>query len=218
MKYPRTYHFSFSPEIHSDDKIISRDTIFENEEIVITEKIDGGNCCLHQGNVFARTDSEVTIHPSFSMTKSLYSKIFYTKDFDFNRYMLYGENVQAIHSIIYSNLRTSFYLFGIFDTKEQEWLSWDDVVSIGTYLGLNVASVIFRGKMDVKQLKEFLKTELIKESFYGGQREGFVVRKITSFKELSENVGKFVRSGHVQSDEHWSKNWKPQKIINSTGN
>lgn len=45
-KYPRTFHFSFSPEIHSDDKVINEKHLqnFLNNEIIITEKIDGGNC------------------------------------------------------------------------------------------------------------------------------------------------------------------------------
>ena len=68
-KYPRTYHLSFSPEVHSDDKIINKQ--YESEilksEVVITVKMDGGNCCIkpNQG-VFARTHTQ-EIRVQFSL-------------------------------------------------------------------------------------------------------------------------------------------------------
>ena len=31
---------------------------------------------------------------------------------------------------------------------------------------------------------------------------------------FSTHVAKYVRKGHVQTDEHWSKNWKESKVDN----
>ena len=31
--------------------------------------------------------------------------------------------------------------------------------------------------------------------------------------QYSYYVAKYVREGHVQTDLHWTKNWKPNKII-----
>ena len=44
--------------------------------------------------------------------------------------------------------------------------------------------------------------------------EGFVVRNVDSFayEDFSKNVAKYVRKNHVQTDEHWTKNWQPNKV------
>ena len=53
--------------------------------------------------------------------------------------------------------------------------------------------------------------------------EGFVVRNANEFKTNSgalnvapnefNNLFKVVRKGHVQTDEHWTKHWKPAKLM-----
>ena len=35
---------------------------------------------------------------------------------------------------------------------------------------------------------------------------------------ISKVVGKYVRKGHVQTDEHWTKNWKQAKLIKNGEN
>ena len=52
-------------------------------------------------------------------------------------------------------------------------------------------------------------------SKYGDTIEGVVVRNIESFPldDFSKNVVKYVRKNHVQTDEHWKKNWKRAKLI-----
>ena len=49
-KYPKTPHLPFSPGINSDDITLDSKHCnqFLNKEIVITEKLDGGNCQLYQ--------------------------------------------------------------------------------------------------------------------------------------------------------------------------
>jgi hypothetical protein len=216
MKYPRTKHLSISPEIHADDKTLTADeeTLFLNKELIITEKLDGGNACLHNGKIYARSHSEEVTHPSFSRLKNLYSNIFYTKTFDFERYMLFGENVQAIHSIEYTSLTSPFYLFGIYDTQDCIWLSWKDINLIAESLELEVVPIVSKMAFkSIKELDKYLSSEIKKESSYGPHREGFVLRIGNSFKDIDFqiNVCKFVRRGHVQSDDHWTKNWKPQE-------
>jgi hypothetical protein len=40
-------------------------------------------------------------------------------------------------------------------------------------------------------------------------KEGYVVRLASSFKfdDFNKSVAKFVRKNHVQTNEHWTKNW-----------
>jgi hypothetical protein len=50
---------------------------------------------------------------------------------------------------------------------------------------------------------------------YGDTREGVVIRNAGEFPvdEFSNNVCKWVRPNHVQTDEHWTKNWKKATLI-----
>ena len=51
-------------------------------------------------------------------------------------------------------------------------------------------------------------------SSLGGEREGIVLRLEAVFpgSEFAKNVCKSVRRGHVQDDEHWTRNWRPCAI------
>ena len=64
MKYPSIPHLSFSPEIHREDKALSEKETARllSNPIIVTEKLDGGNCCLHNGKVYARTHSAEAKH------------------------------------------------------------------------------------------------------------------------------------------------------------
>jgi len=206
-KYPRTFHLPFSPEVHSDDKVLNDISNFIGREIIVTEKLDGGNTMMNINGVYARSHSEIASCESFDYIKNVH---FYTKrnlfkeDFEY-----FGENLYAIHSIKYTNLKDYFYLFSIAD--EENFLSFEDVVREAKRLDFQVVPVVAKKKFSSEaELKAFLDEEIQKESFLGGEREGFVLRNPLSFKkyEFQENVVKYVRKGHVQTDKHWSKNWE----------
>jgi hypothetical protein len=213
-KYPRTFHISFSAEKHSDDKTIN--PIYEKKilqsEVVITVKMDGGNCCIKPNEgIFARTHAQETSCPSFNFIKNkhYYSKLHILN----NNYWYFGENMFAIHSIEYNELEDFFYLFNIYDIVEKRWLSWDEMEKEAKRCEFNIVPVIFKGIITFKELEKIIK-ENINSSFLGGEAEGFVIRNINSFSEsdFSKNIMKYVRNGHVQTDEHWSKNWKQHKL------
>jgi len=47
--------------------------------------------------------------------------------------------------------------------------------------------------------------------------EGYVVRTIDGFssQEFPRHVAKYVRAGHVQTDETWRRTWKAAKLFKS---
>ncbi len=217
MKYNRTYHFSFTLSKTSDDKILTpkEELLFINKEVFTSEKLDGGNSCMSD-KIFARSHSSELVHPSFSKLKQLHNNILYSKDFDFKRYLIFGENMQALHSIAYTKLTTCFYVFKIYDQYQKIWLSLQDTEDIVKYLGLQMVPIIDKRIFkSVKELRDFLLSKMKEPSVLGPTVEGFVVSSTQSFKneDFKQNVAKIVREGHVQTDEHWSKNWKEQKII-----
>jgi hypothetical protein len=49
--------------------------------------------------------------------------------------------------------------------------------------------------------------------------EGIVTRNTGEFpvEQSSMNVFKYVRKGHVKTDEHWTRNWKRARLNNEGG-
>jgi len=218
-KYPRTFHFQFSPEVHDDDKVISMRYLgnFLQDEIVILEKLDGANSCLkgHQG-VFGRSHALPTKEPWYDHLKGLY----YSKLDKLNSdYWYFGENTYAIHSIEYSNMDSYFYLFAIYDTVNEIWLSWDDLIEEAKRIDIPTVPILFRGTViSMAEVNKWMDKHITDESQLGGELEGFVMRvtKAILGDKFNEFVAKYVRKGHVQTDDHWTKNWKPQTLKVST--
>ena len=52
----------------------------------------------------------------------------------------------------------------------------------------------------------------------GGEREGVVLRLACGFPalEFPNNACKSVRPGHVQTEEHWTRNWRPCRIARTS--
>ena len=109
--YPKTPHLPFSPGINPDDTRVSDCQKLLSVEVVITEKLDGGNCCIKADSssgmplVFGRTHAQPATHESFSAVKELATCI----GDELGDLELFGENMQAVHSIEYDNLASYFY-------------------------------------------------------------------------------------------------------------
>lgn len=218
MSYPRTPHLPFSPTIFSDDVIyknVNGLKNFENNDIVILEKIDGANCCIHPSakKVYARTHSIEAKHPSFSPIKEI-CEILHHEHLPKN-IKLFGENVFGIHSIEYDNLKSFFYLFAI--QEGNKWLSWKEVEDFARKYNLLVPPILYMGKglliNDVKTLMD-TNAELKSGLANNTKPEGFVIRVIDSFQseDFGNCVAKYVRKHHVQTNKTWKKTWKKAKL------
>ena len=77
--------------------------------------------------------------------------------------------------------------------------------------GLKQVNVIYYGKYDKDLILSAFEKYKQKQN---REVEGFVVRNEDSFayEDFSKNVAKYVRKNHVQTDEHWTKNWQPNKV------
>ena len=223
-KYPRTFHLPFSPGATSDDKRMYpgwfEDLYIGNKELVLTEKLDGENIHMNQRGVFARSDGAETRKPwsrNLWENDGLYWKV---KQFLSPEETIYGENLFGIHSIIYDELPEYFHLFA---AKEGErWFSWEEVEEMAVILGVRTVPVLWKGKFASESLLQQKILELMsKPSTYGKEKEGIVVRTADEFWTTEEgmnsfpfHVWKYVRPNHVQTDQHWTKNWKKAELIN----
>ena len=215
-KYGRTYHFDFSPGTTSDDRINRewREQIQKFKQIVHTEKMDGENTCLSELGVFARSHAAPTIHPWADYLKIKQSMM--KNDLKENNLEIFGENLYAIHSIIYPKLEEHFYVFGI--RVLDKWLSWEETIWYSSFFDLPVVPQLYiQGTKDTDLIKQTVLELAGQPSVFGSQqngtkltdctREGIVTRNVEAYDvdKFAENVFKFVRKGHVQTDVHWSK-------------
>ena len=202
-KYPRSFHLPWSPGGTRDDKRMTSVAGLLGQEIVITEKLDGSNLAMTRKNVFARSHNGPPSHPSFHWAKSWHAQICTSIDSDFT---LFGEYCYAVHSIVYKALPGYFFLFGVRDDKIDTWWDWDLLEQQAKIIHAPTVPVLFRGCVRSETELQILTEELSQNpSCYGGEREGVVVRIAASFGDemFSEVVGKYVRSGHVVTLEHW---------------
>jgi len=203
-KYPRTYHLPWSLGSTNDDKFLESTKQFEGKTIVITEKMDGENTNMYPDRYHARSiDSKD--HKSRHYVKSIWGRI---RNEIPNEWRICGENLYAEHSIFYQDLESYFYVFSIWDGNNV-CLSWDDAKIICETLDLITVPVIDIIEYDEDYLKELAK------NFDTEKKEGYVIRNIESFHydDFNDNVGKWVREKHIQTDQHWMfKEVVPNKL------
>jgi len=195
-KFPRTFHFPWSPGTTSDDRILPSYDHFLDKKVVVTEKMDGENTTMYPNHIHARSLDSVH-HPSRNAAKQLHGQIKYDIP---HGWRITGENMYAKHSIFYDQLPSHFLVFGIWNDKNF-CLAWDETKEWSKLLGLQTVPELYVGKFD----EELIKGLFTGKSKYGPEQEGYVVRTFEGFpySEFAKHVGKFVRAKHVRTSELW---------------
>lgn len=177
--------------------------------------MDGENTCLSELGVFARSHAAPTLHPWADHLKIKQSMMKY--DLKENNLEIFGENLYAIHSIIYPKLEHHFYVFGV--RVLGTWLSWEETKWYASVFDLPVVPELgIQDTTDTEAIKQRVLALAQEPSVFGSlqnntqplrecTREGIVSRNIEEYTKeaFPENVFKFVRKDHVQTDVHWSK-------------
>jgi hypothetical protein len=201
-KYPRIPHLPWSPGTAPDDRRMPDTTALLDRPLVITEKLDGSNLSMTSGDVFARTHAHAPRHPSFDMAKRLWAGV---RGRIPEGLSVFGEWLYARHSIEYRALPGYFIVFGVRDDAAGAWRSWDQTTQFASDLGLPAAPVLWTGRVRTDgELRGHVERLARQPSEFGGDREGVVVRVAGPITDFDVSVAKWVRAGHVQTDEHWS--------------
>lgn len=210
-KYCRTPHWPWSKQIHSDDKTHQDPSFFVGKQVIITEKLDGGNTALCNGQTYARSTGQPATQGWFAHVKKYHA----WKTAGYPNSVFYGEDIAARHSIDYTvSINETYKVFAI--REGDEFLPWYDVVVICSYLDLEVVPLLFRGVFDsTQEITKWFETEINKPSKFGSSREGFVMLTSNGFMadEFGMNVCKYVRKDHVQTDAHWTHNWSWNTLL-----
>jgi hypothetical protein len=222
-KYPRTYHYPFSQGTTSDDRV--NDDYWSDlqriKQLVHTEKLDGENTCLNKYGVFARSHVAPATTPWSATIREYWNLL---KN-DLGDLEIFGENCYAIHSLQYTALQSHFFVFAV--RLHDTWLSWEETKFYAAMIDLPVVPEIALltppGNQAVFE-KAVLQMVALPGAFapidtVTGQTatmEGVVTRNAGSFKSdaFKQNVFKYVRKGHVKTDEHWTRNWKRAPLQN----
>jgi RNA ligase len=206
-KYSRTYHFPFSEGATNDDKIQFDWQGILSKELVMTEKLDGENTCVKDIGVFARSHAAPTINPWAKNMLPIWERL---RD-DLGDLEIFGENLYGVHSIEYERLDDYFFVFAI--RQGDYWLSWAELEEYCALFELKIVPVVKIAFFQEKEILPLIETEIELGSAFGGECEGYVFRNAERFHvdTFSENVLKYVRKNHVQTDEHWTKNWQRAK-------
>src|SRR5208337_195186 len=72
VKYPRTFHFPWSPGLKNDDRMLQTTKGWEGTEVVVTEKMDGEGTSLYKNDLHARS-LELEPHPSRTHIKAIHA-------------------------------------------------------------------------------------------------------------------------------------------------
>ncbi len=193
IKYPKTLHLPDSPGLQADQCHANLDQ-FKDQEVVITEKMDGENTTMYRDHIHARSiDSKH--HASRDWVKGFHGQI---KHMIPEGWRICGENMFAQHSIAYNNLSSYFLGFAIFN-EQNVMLDWDNTLLWFKVLGINPVPVLF-----YSYFNDLAIISTITDWFPQG-KEGYVIRIAGSikFEDFQTCTGKWVRSNHVQTDEHW---------------
>ena len=210
-KYNRTYHLPWSPGTTSDDRISDDVDTLLGTEIVITEKLDGENTGMTDDGVYARSHATFTTSAWSREVRQLHKMK--VENMLGEGVFLFGENMEGIHSIEYTNLESYFYIFGVRDNEI--WIPWEQVEEYSYLLDIPTVPVLFKGVVNsAKELQQIVEDLVSKPSKLGGKREGIVVRTAGMFHndDFADNVMKWVRKDHVTTTNHWTHNWKKADI------
>ncbi len=215
-KYPGIPYWPWSPSIGRDDDTHPNPDRFVGEDVAMTEKLDGGNTLLHAGEVYARSVAAPSGAKWMAMVKKHHTWKVTEPDV-----WLYGEDVYGVHSIEYDPVaeHETFYAFAL-RGGDGAFASFAEVEAYAGPREIPVVPVLFRGRFgSVAEIREFVEHAHGEPSALGGEREGVVMRLARGFPaaEFPDVVCKSVRPGHVQSDEHWTRNWRPCRIAGRAG-
>ena len=216
VRYPRTPYWPWSPTIGRGDVVHANPERFVGEDVVVTEKLDGGNTLLHAGGVYARSVSAPSDGKWMAMVKKHHAWKVNEPDV-----YLYGEDIYGVHSIAYAPVaeHETFRAFALRD-GDGVFAALAEVVAYAKQREIPVVPVLFRGCFrSVAEIRAFMKLAHGEPSMLGGEREGVVLRLARGFpaEEFPANVCKSVRFGHVQTDKHWTRKWRPCRIARYAG-
>ena len=212
-KYPRTPYWPSSPSIAPGDRTTPDSQAFLGVELVITEKLDGSNVLLHNGQVYARSTSggPAASAPWLAMVRKHHA--WRLGQLGYEHILLYGEDLYGVHAIEYDPMPEN-HTFRAFASIRSpgRFDSFSTTQQPAAEMEVAMVPILHQGAFQSTVELDTLLEHLYRQpSELGGPREGMVIRFADTFpvEEFPHRVCKYVRPDHVQKTRHWRTNWKP---------
>lgn len=141
LKYPSTPYWPYSPAIGRDERVHPAPATFVGAPVVATEKMDGTNTLIHDGQVYARSVATPSDAKWMAMVKKHHAWKVREPDV-----YLYGENIYAVHSIEYGPVaeQETFYAFALRDAHGA-FASFGDLEAYAASRDIPTVPVLHRG-------------------------------------------------------------------------
>ena len=203
-KYPSTPYLHWSPEKHRDDSYHPDESTFEGEEVVVLEKMDGENLNIYPNGDWHARSIETPYHPTREWAGRVAGEVGYKLP---DGWRVCAENLYGKHSIKYTDLRNYVQVFNVVN-DENRVVSWDAIEERCELLDLEHVPVLWEGEFDRDLISSWTEEDV--NEMAGREAEGYVVRVKRSFpvEQFEYHVGKWVRKGHVNTSEHWLRDWE----------
>ena len=206
-KYPKTPLVSWSHKVTSDDIFHAAISMFENKEVVVSEKLDGESSSIYSDFYYHARSINSSQHPSHGKVKGLLSKSYYELP---EGWRICGENCVALHTMKYDSLPAPFFCYSIWNEKNQ-CLSWPKTEEWCKALGIQTVPVLYQGKFDLDKIKKCYTGK----SVFGGEQEGYVIRNMGCFhyRDFQNNLAKYVRPdfGKLLNERGEGRHWRQCK-------
>jgi len=195
MKYPRTPHVPWS-NATKDDRILAHTHWGPNDEVVVTEKLDGENTTMTRWACHARSESSTGRVAYRHEVRALWGSL---SNYIQESQAFIGECLTAQHSIHYNAIPGPYVMFG--SRNETHFDSWEETQKLALALGIPLAPILYRGPWRLFKHEQCFSGR----SVYDGEQEGYVIRSALEFPiaDFTKHVAKFVRPNHVQTCQHW---------------
>lgn len=200
VKYPRTYHLPWS-HLLKDDRMLKDDSAFIGKRVICSLKLDGENFTMYNDYTHARS-LDSSSHETRKWVKGLWAKIGYMLD---DNMRICGENLYAVHSIKYDNLKSYFMMFSMW--IDNKCLSWDETIEYAKIMSLETVPVIYDEVYDKNKIIETF-------SKYKNEHEGYVIRIADEFNyiDFRRSVAKFVLPEFRQVVNNSHGHWISKKV------
>jgi len=181
VHYPHTYHVPFSQGIGNRDRYLDDMFCFEEQRVVVTEKMDGENMTMYNDYIHANSVDR-GLHLSRDWIRNLWEKMGWEIP---DRWRVCGENLYAKYATSLENFDNYFWVFSIWN-ESNECISWDETVDYCEMLNLRTVPVLYNGIYDEDVIRK------IKPD--GDFSQGWVIRIADSFlyKDFRKSVAQFV--------------------------
>lgn len=203
-KYPSTRYLSWTAEKERDDSYHPSESFFEGREVVVLEKMDGESLSIYSDGSWHARSIDTPYHPTREWAGRVAGEVGYKLP---DGWKICAENLYGMHSIKYTDLRAYVQVYGIVN-DENEFLSWPDTMMWCQLLDLKHVPVLWRGEFDRNLISSWTEEDICEAA--GRESEGYVMRTLNGFPvpDFEYHVGKWVREGHVQTDDHWLREWE----------